>query len=172
MSIHSAALILAWVALALLAFALAGVLRQVRLLSGSQAVGFQSAGPAAGGAAPALERHPWAGAIHVLLFLDQKCMSCRALLPAYIDLAQRRPDICFHSLYPAEPISSNREGTIVHTQSRRLFAEYRVTATPFAVRVSGTGMVLAATPIGSEAALSLFVTAVPEGSVLNDDYAV
>lgn len=144
MSFQNSALLLSWVAIALLALVVAGLVRQVHALGRGAPGPAHALGPAAGTPAPAFDRL----GPGLLLFLDRDCGVCAAVLDAAGDLGGP-----LHAIFSGPAPDSPPPGPVLTGERDGLFAEYRVPATPFAVVVGADGRVRAAEPVGSPEAL-------------------
>ncbi|WP_329521616.1 hypothetical protein [Spirillospora sp. NBC_01491] len=155
MSFTTSALLLSWVAIALLALVVAGLVRQVHALGqGGSGRGAPRAalGPAPGTPAPEFGRL----GPGLLLFLDRDCGVCADVLaeagglgrPMHAIFSGPAPDgPAPDELGPAAGI------TVLSGEHDGLFAAYGVPATPFAVIVDEDGRVRVAEPVGSAQAL-------------------
>jgi hypothetical protein len=152
-SFQTSALIVTWVALVLMAFVVAGLVRQVHALSSGGAARQVPAGLRAGDAATGLDVLG-VEAPAVLLFLRSTCSTCVDVLdeaasgatPVVALYEGRAPD--------APP------GVVAVGDQARLFAAYGALATPFAVLVGPGGRITAATPVGSREAVRTLLDAV------------
>jgi hypothetical protein len=159
MDFDTSAILLAWLAIAVLAFAMAGLLRQVVLLrsalAGSEAGGL---GPGIGAPAPALPGIEYAGRRTVLLFADDKCESCRSILDA---LAAESEDPSMADVVVLFSGSANGHAVAperLFVQQSELFDRLAVNVTPFALMVDADSRIVAAEPVGSAAMLDEFRT--------------
>ncbi|MEX2459514.1 MAG: hypothetical protein WD770_11095 [Actinomycetota bacterium] len=159
MSFETSALLATWIVIALLAFAVAGLVRQVHLIGKAVAVDAQP-GPRLGSRAPVLNgSHNLGGKPSVLLFAEAGCSSCEAVLPHFVREAEAVPEsvarfvAVFTGRSPVEPSRSLsvREDAI---EAHRLFD---IPTIPFAVALSGSDVVLDAAPVGSPKQLEAFV---------------
>lgn len=170
MTVEQAALIAAWVAIVLLAFAMSGLARQLMLTKGPQS---SSERPpiSIGMQAPVLEGLSLRdGKARVLLFAEQACKACERLWPAYEELSRRHDSISFLALYAN---SASLPSTTVEVLSNMLqaFVAFGVPLTPFTVAVDHEGVVRAAEPVASELSLQLVVmsvTSIEEGSPVHE----
>ncbi|MBW8482181.1 hypothetical protein [Actinomadura parmotrematis] len=144
MSFQTSALLLSWVAIALLALVVAGLVRQVHALTDG-APRRTALGPEPGAAAPGFDRL----GPGLLLFLDRDCGVCGEVLDAADGLG--RPLHAVFSGPAADGLAP--EITVLAGEGEGLFTDYRVPATPFAVLVDGHGRVTASEPVGSAEAL-------------------
>lgn len=158
---RTSGLILAWLAIAVLAFALAGLLRTVRLLLLRQIPDSVHLGPPIGAPIPdTIVRHlPTQGEPHrqrfLLVFATPDCDICGQVLPEIQRrLGSRRWAV----------VSSSSEGydfpyvaAPVITGQREAFESLDVRITPFAVVVDPEGRVVDAAPLGSRAIARSFL---------------
>jgi hypothetical protein len=170
--IVSSAVILAWVAILILALAMAGVLRQVRALASGRPVGQQQLGPANGSVAPSIPGlaqlvHP--GRITVLLFLDGTCEVCGETLRAADEMAEPRADLVrFVALFAGDAGGASLRHAELLEHSNQVFARYGVPLVPFAVAVAADGRVVDSGAVGSPTLLREFVVGV---TTIVDQYA-
>lgn len=149
MSFETSALIVTWVALLLLAFVVAGLVRQVHALSSGTGPRPVGAGLRAGDTAAELDRLGVA-APAVLLFLRATCTTCVEALAETVDVVgERLPVVALYEGQAPEP----RPGVPAFADQGDLFATYGALATPFAVLVGADGRITAAAPVGSRAAV-------------------
>lgn len=158
MSFTVSALLLSWVAIALLALVVSGLVRQVHALTtgGADAVSARRIGPVAGAPAPRFdELAPTVPGPLVLLFAGEGCRTCAQLLPAAADTAGA--GVTVRALYPAAvpPDAPPPGGALasVRGAAAELFQLYHVVATPYAVLVGADGRVVESRPLGSADAL-------------------
>lgn len=155
MSFQTSALIVTWVALVLLSFVVAGLVRQVHALSSGGAARQAPAGLRAGDAAVGLDLLGVAGPA-VLLFLRSTCSTCVEVLEAAAGGAGRMPVAAvYEGRVPEVP-----PGVVAVGEQSRLFSAYGALATPFAVLVGPDGRITAATPVGSSEAVRHLLAAV------------
>jgi hypothetical protein len=163
-SFETTALLVTWVAIALLGLAMAGLVRQVHALtSGTQQSGARELGLPAGTAAPELGRlSPDADKPTALLFLDEGCGSCTAVLDevrAIVARDDKATPVAFRVIFPGPATSAGEPGgkVSVFTNADDLFVTYRVPAAPLAVLVDPAGRIQRYAPLGSAAALHQLV---------------
>ncbi|HEX2130734.1 MAG TPA: hypothetical protein VHH15_04175 [Actinophytocola sp.] len=148
MSFTTSALIVTWVALLLLAFVVAGLVRQVHALSAGTGARPVTAGLRTGDRADlgALD----AEAPAVLLFLRATCPSCVEALAETVEVvAGRLPVLAlYEGRAPEAP-----PGVVALGDHGHLFDTYGALATPFAVLVGPDRRITAAAPVGSRAAV-------------------
>ena len=161
MDFQSTALLLAWVAIAVLALAVSGLLRQIRMmklrptqlsLAPSQAL---PDGPVDLGQS-LMNGH---GTKSVLLFVTPGCKSCEARLSDLESIAADEADLAFAAVFPedANGLGGTSLRTVEHQQEA--FSKLRVRMTPFGVVLSEQGLVTHAVPVGSSEALRRLVAA-------------
>lgn len=150
MDFETSALILAWLAIALLALAMAGLLRQVALLRGQSGTAIRL-GPAIGQRAPELRGIDYAANETCLLFADTECESCRSIVE---DLRARGDDSSLPEvvvLYRGSANGGRLAPERVFSHQEQLFERFGVSATPVGVMVDRSGRVVAAEALGSTA---------------------
>ena len=155
MSFQTSALIVTWVALLLLAFVVAGLVRQVHALSSGArpvAEGLRTGDPAD------LGRFGVAGPA-VLLFLRSTCHTCVEALAETVEAAGDRLTVV--ALYEG-PAPAPTPGVVALADQGHLFAGYGALATPFAVLAGADGRITAAAPVGSRAAVRALLAPVME----------
>jgi hypothetical protein len=157
-SLEATSILLAWVAIALLAFAMSGLLRQVQQLQAGT-LGARILGPEIGSLprTTLADGRSWARQT-VLLFLDATCESCGQIADALDHHAHGSADLELVAIYPG-PGNGTAASVQVLEHQQQLFTDYRIPATPFGVRVDARGIVVAAAPLGSVSALDSFVQA-------------
>jgi hypothetical protein len=154
MSFQTSALILSWVAIALLALVVSGLVRQVQVLSSTAVRRPEAIGLPPGTPAPGYRRlAPQSPATLALLFLQPGCGTCAELL----DEAARRKDLEgleFRVLYRDAAAPEAADANLVaFGDQAELFESYDVIATPFAVLIDPAGRVQRSEPVGSRDAL-------------------
>lgn len=166
MSIEGTALVLAWVAITLLALAMAGILRQVHALALGSVGSASVIGLVPGSQAPLLEGEPWRQAT-AIFFADADCEACGKLLPVYSEYASQSHSktewVTVFSGAAKKDVASHAVRTVVHSPAS--FAAYKIPVTPFGVAVDERGIVLDARPLGNEEALHRFAQAAQEGAL-------
>ncbi|KAB8165742.1 hypothetical protein FH609_015100 [Streptomyces sp. 3MP-14] len=165
MDFTTSALILSWVAIALLALVVSGLVRQVHQLSRGQVVREQgrlgvTPGSAAPGADALREENLLAdGAETLLLFLSAECRTCAEVLA---EAARLEAPPAVRAIYAgAAPPATADAGVRFAEHRPDLFTAYDAIATPFAVLVGPTGRVVRSEPLGSAAALGALLAAAP-----------
>lgn len=150
MSFMATALLLAWVAIVLLALAVAGLMRQVHLLLTERSVeGTAVSAPPGPRLLPADLMA--VGAERIVLFASTTCVACSEVMPVMAEYSTRAGTSCTvitaaarHPQWPDE--LTYREN------AADLFEQFGVTATPHALRIVGSEVVDSA-PVGSVEAL-------------------
>lgn len=159
MDFTTSALLLSWVAIALLALVVSGLVRQVHQLSRGGVV--RSAGRlgvAPGSAAPHADELLAADRETLLLFLSAECRTCAEVLAAAGRLDGPH---AVRAVYAGDAPPATEAGVPVTENRPDLFTAYDAIATPFAVLVGTTGRVVRSEPLGSADALGDLVAAVP-----------
>ncbi|MFB4276864.1 TlpA family protein disulfide reductase [Nonomuraea sp. MTCD27] len=168
MSFELTALLVTWVAIALLSLVVAGLIRQVHALTTGPRT--RETGTPVGSVAPEIDRiAPGRDGTVLLLFLTDSCPSCALIL----DEASRavrenivRPEL-LHAIFPGEA----RDGVTlpnVHAGESDLFPQYRITTAPFAVAVDADGHVRASEPVGSPAAFEAMLSKIAQPTLTRD----
>jgi hypothetical protein len=158
-TVEQMALIAAWVAIVLLAFAMSGLARQLMLVKAGQNGG-QRRRPSIGSIAPKIEGLPLDdGTPRILLFAERACATCERIWPALEELARRNRELTFVALY-ATSAGSRSSSIETRADNPQAFMRFGVSVTPFAVGVDGAGIVRAAEPVASELSLQLVVMSV------------
>lgn len=162
----TSAVILAWIAILVLAFGMAGLLRQIHgLAAGEVQSVLPTTGPASG-----KRVHPSSGLPDIgrglLLFVGEECQVCSRVLPPV--LSRHRDGWSDRTVLvtggQAEALNKKiSAGYQVIEGKRALFEYYAVPATPFAV-ASRDGVVTESSPVGSQHRLEQFGMAALEGS--------
>ena len=165
MSVQTTALLLAWVAIALLGLALAGLLRQVHLLSRGRVQPRFRAGPEVGSIAPELAPGDRWARRAVLLFAERGCNPCDRILPLFQELAARRSDIDFKLLFRGPGNGVVNAHVEVLTDQDQAFQGFGIPATPYGVIIDERGTVMAAAPVGSHARLQQLLERVDQAGV-------
>jgi hypothetical protein len=163
MSFTMSALLITWLAIALLAFAMSGLVRQVHALASSQqAVPFRT-GPPIGAIVPDLNgtlraSHPTKPTM--LLFSEATCSTCAELLPELARLARE------HSEAIQFGVVFRERGTVVDDpivaafeHQSELFERLGISAVPYAIVTSPSGVVQDAQLTGSVTLLRQLVNA-------------
>ncbi|MDT0264774.1 hypothetical protein RM844_00560 [Streptomyces sp. DSM 44915] len=161
MDFVTSALLVSWVAIALLALVVSGLVRQVHQLSrGGVARAPGRLGVTPGSAAPHADELLAddvlaAGRETLLLFLSAECRTCAQVLTVAAELAERPAAPAVRAVYAgAAPADATATAAVPVTEHRPdLFTAYDAIATPFAVVVGATGRVLRSEPLGAAAAL-------------------
>jgi thiol-disulfide isomerase/thioredoxin len=159
MSFQTSAIVLAWVAIAILAFALSGLLRQLHLIRATLDPQRRvTLGPPRGIVAPPVDgagRDGWRRPT-VLLFMDSGCQTCQAIQTELEELSAR-DDVDFVAVFAGEADGHVPERVTLVTGEPDAFKQFNVSFTPFAVAVDSDGRVAAAQPLGSVDSLREFL---------------
>ena len=137
---ESSALILAWVAIAILALAVAGLLRAVRVLANRQSPERLHVGPSIGETLPTEVLASLNGSTYLVLFADASCGPCHTIAPALLDVASANglsPILAVRADVGdlAESAAGIKQGDILSDQAD-VFSMLRISATPYAVVIS------------------------------------
>lgn len=159
MSFTTSALVLTWLALALLALALAGVVRQLMVVT-RRLIPVHPGGPMRNVPAPPLEGVDGMfrdGNSVVLLFVDESCPTCVIAVSELDRVAtDTEAELSFVSVYPGRSSGNGASaGQTIENQSLA-FARFQIPVTPYAVFVKD-GLIVAAQPVGGEGLLTEFV---------------
>lgn len=158
MSFEATAILLAWVAIVLLAFAMSGLLRQIQQLAAG-VPGVSGVGPELGSRPRTVLPGGRAWTRHtILLFLDAGCDACTEISGALDGIARRNANAEFVAVYPSAGNGTAASITVLQHE-QQLFRDYQIPATPFGVVVDAAGIVVAAAPLGSVSALDSLVHA-------------
>lgn len=159
MTIEQTALILAWVAILLLAFAMSGLARQmVSLHAQGQQPAKRTSGIAVGSVAP-VGHLADSDTPTVLFFAEEGCSTCEALWPLLEQLARRQPDVAWIALYTTET-GHESSAVSVRTRSAEEFLAFRVHLTPYVVSIDGAGVIRFAEPVATDVGLEMAVLSV------------
>ena len=154
MSVQASALILAWITIAMLALALAGLLRQVRALSAQMAQAPARASALTGAPAPEFQGAAlqWDRPT-LLLFVSADCSICQERLRDLEALAEQDGKLSYVAVFPGPTDDlPTRRVRVLQNQSAA-FQTLSIPVTPFGVVVGADGVVSRATPVGSASAL-------------------
>jgi hypothetical protein len=159
MSFYGSALLLAWVAIVLLGLTVSGLVRQVHALQSPRRPEGLEADLPTGTQAPTIDGLAWdRQRSNVLLFVDASCQSCAQVLPYLGTLAEERTgDTAFTALFAGHDGGFQTDHVRVLTRQARAFEQYQVPLTPFGVKVSPEGVLIAAAPVGSDKILKELV---------------
>lgn len=159
MSLTATLLVLAWVAIIILGFAVAGVLRQVQALAAGP-IRSSQVGPRLGLAAPRLGELDLTRSDDdvVLMFVSADCAICKRILSTLNSWPEEVSTRLM--LVSKEPLTGDQalpSNTSVHVdEAGSLFRDYGIRATPFMVRLK-RGVVIQAERVGSPALAEHFV---------------
>lgn len=155
----TAAMVLTWVVLVLLAFALAGILRQLRDVQAELRA--NAARSSRDSTAPEPVRPTDAASLAVVLIADDNCPICADLAPLLPELAEDTPpDVEFVVLTASasakwEALATGRVRAVA---DRETFLAVDPGWRPALLAIDPAGSVLAAEPVGSVDALRRLVT--------------
>jgi hypothetical protein len=146
MSVQTAALVLAWACLILLAFAMAGLLQQLRDIQARVIeLGAQGPQPLTGQRFEALA----GGGPGVVLLASPSCALCGPVLEAFVRISERRRDLVFTGVsYGTSPDWPDTTG-ITMIIDHDLYRDLDVPWSPALLLVDAQGTVMAAHPIDS-----------------------
>ena len=168
MSFTMSAFLITWLAIALLAFAMSGLVRQVHALASSrQAVPFRT-GPPIGAVLPDLNgafpvSHPTKPT--VLLFSEATCSTCAELLPELARLAgEHRETIQVGVVFRGKGTAVDGPIVAAFEDRSELFDRLGISAVPYAIVTSPRGVVLDAQLTGSVTLLRQLVNAAVAGT--------
>lgn len=153
MSVLTAAVVLAWGCLVLLALAMAGMLRQLRELQAD--VAQLSTPPWRGSTGRRVPELAGKGPL-MLLVLDPGCSFCAAVHEPFTRLAGTHPDTRFEVLSPRDRWAG--AGEVRSRVDHKLVAELDLPWAPALLLADTMGTVLAAAPVQSPARLAEQVT--------------
>ena len=165
MTFTAAALVAAWLAILVLALALAGVLHRLRAIAaGSPPATRPAVGPLVGAVAPALDGRALSGPA-LILFADRECPSCHEVAPAFGQAALGANGSGAHVqkvlVYQGDTPPADQGLDTMRVQ-RDTFERWNVRVTPFLVAVDARGTVAAAAPVGSAPVLGRHLKAIEE----------
>ncbi|HKF00137.1 MAG TPA: hypothetical protein VKG45_14550 [Actinomycetes bacterium] len=162
LSFEQTALVLAWAAIVLLAFAVSGLLRQVHALAEAlQGRGRGPAGPPTGTVAPAIPELDGADR-SLLLFADADCPACEQALERLAGFDTRGTGVARAVLYRGDaPERHTGVTTIPHAGD--VFGALGVTVTPSAVALDEHRRVIASGPVGSPELVEQFLAYLTRG---------
>jgi hypothetical protein len=150
LSAQDSGLILAWIAIILLAFACAGLLRQLRVLQSTQSGGYapQSLGPTPGEAiTPAVAaRNEWDLA-NLLLFVRADCQPCSEVLQLMDQQLGEADETAGVALFASEVNGFHGQTIEAVAHRHEAFEELAIPVTPFLVVVDRSGKVVATAPV-------------------------
>ncbi|GAB3402481.1 hypothetical protein [Flindersiella endophytica] len=154
MDFVTSALILSWVAIALLGLVVARLVRQVHeLQQGGAARQPRRLGLAAGEPAPGLGAlDPTPGSAVLLLFLSVGCRTCQEVLAEAVQQTGLEIRVLYAGDAPVGTIEAGGVTIAAYGGQAELFERYDAVATPFAVVVDETGRVARSEPLGSREA--------------------
>jgi hypothetical protein len=153
MSFTMSAFLITWLAIALLAFAMSGLVRQVHALASSQqAVPFRT-GPPIGAVLPDLNgtlRASHSTKPTVLLFSEATCSTCTELLPELARLATEHQEaIQVGVVFRGKGTAVDNPIVAVFEHQSEVFDRIGISAVPYAIVTSPRGVVQDAQLTGS-----------------------
>lgn len=162
----TAAVVLAWLLIVLLAFALAGILHQVRHLRGHVVRLLATTTRSATGADPQLaaEVLPRSGrSFTAILLVDESCPICAEVAPCFLELGTAREASAtdFVLLSRDESTKFAGSGDVRYVKDSGTFHQLDPGWRPALVVIDRKGKVLAAEPAGSPKALSALLMNMP-----------
>ncbi len=164
MTIEGSVLVATWIAIVLLALAMSGIVRQLRVLT--FAMGQGRVGPTSllGRVVPHLRTERGDGwrpnKPSVLLFATSECDVCRDRLRELEAVARRdRGKIAFGAVFKDAPEGFGSDTLQVLAENGDAFEELGLPVTPFGIVVSTEGRVAYARAAGSSAAIEELVRA-------------
>ncbi|GAA2608009.1 hypothetical protein SMC26_17595 [Actinomadura fulvescens] len=160
MSFQTTALTLAWVAIAILALGMSGLVRQIRILQGPAAAPADSrpSPGLVGVTAPGLAGVPqsWSKPA-VILFATSSCEVCDERLTELATEAAIEGDtLAFFAVYEAPP-REQPAVTITTLVDEAAFDAYEIPITPFGVVVGMDGVIREARRVGSQQAIERLI---------------
>lgn len=159
MDFVTSALLASWIAIALLAFVVAGLIRQVHQLSrsgaGRRGAPSQRVGIEPGRLAPGIGELVGDGRNAVLLFLSDTCRTCEQVMAVANDWAERAggDGPVVRAVYAEPSVTATNSAVPVLADRVDLFEAYDALATPYVVIVDTSGRVASSEPVGSASAL-------------------
>lgn len=151
MSIEVSAIVLAWIAIILLGFAMSGLLRQVRFLT-HQAGKRVERFPLVGEHVAPVDSRSWS-APTVLVFARGDCEVCERRLAEVDALAQSESEVRFVAIFADYPNGFTGSRIDVVRNDEAAFSRFKVPVVPFGVVVGSGGLVVDAGPLGSTEAV-------------------
>ena len=145
MSVMAAAMVLAWICVVLLAFGLAGVLRQVRDLQVELAqIGGQGQRPLRG-----RQVAEYAGAKTVVLVIDPACSLCIAVVGTFAEQATSTPGLRFETLSYRTSDDWPDSAHVHRRVDERLYQRLDVPWTPALLVTDLEGVITSVRPVES-----------------------
>lgn len=165
MSFLASAVLLSWLAILLLAFAMAGLLRQVRILTEERTPASTVVSPLVGttvDSLPAGVTLGRSGSISLTLFASSECSVCKSRLRELQDAAKTLPrDVHVEAVFADDGFELS-EPLLVRRQQRELFSHLRIPVTPYVVVLSPAGRIAHAVAVGSDSSFREVVERVEE----------
>lgn len=163
MTFEMSALLLTWVAMVLLALALGGVVRQVRILSGqARAAILRPDGPRVGSVLGSIPVGESDARRQVFVFLRANCPSCDALIPELVRSAAIRARLRLTAVFAAARPETELGSVDVMDHQSALFETLGISVTPYLVAISPERTVVEARPVGSVALLERVLRSLSE----------
>jgi len=147
MNFETAMVIALWAAMFVLALALAGVLRQVRILE--DRLGNPTVGPTVGSRLPELATSLNETDRQAILFASADCGACDVVVPAFLHMATNSRDMVFRVMYDGVASVESQPGGLVAENQREVFSHLGVHVTPFLLLVDASGLVEASRAVGN-----------------------
>lgn len=161
MSFETAAILLAWAAIVILALGFSGVLRQVRVLSRMLDSSRARAGAVLGATGPRIDGwHREPDHVGLILFASSGCSSCREVVPTLGPMLAARNGgdvdavVVYKDAVPAGAINTPHVAYVVDESA---FVDYGVHMVPTAVHLAPDGRVEGIAPVGSVSRLDAFL---------------
>lgn len=167
MSFTESALLAAWLAIALLGFALSGVVRQVRVLSSSGGARLRS--PDASNVGRRLPRDLLTtdATRHVFLFVKPRCDVCERRLKELDTLAVgHSPSLAFAAVFPHASNGFDASHVRVFSSQSHLLEEFPIPVTPYGIVATADGTIVGSRAVGSEEELRRLVAEAAKGAGL------
>ena len=169
MTFTTAALIVTWAAILLLALGLAGIVRQLDVLTAAQRYRPSATRLPIGLLAPQLDGIAFGSLDRatLLLFVDSGCPACDGLLAAHRQLLSlgRDHDVEVIPVFRGVAQEPSADGLRIIAHAGRAFESFHIPAAPFAVLVDRAGVVAGAAPVASVEGLRQFLAPAIEGMV-------
>jgi len=161
MSFQASALLLAWLAIGLLSLAMAGLIRQVRMLSSGPGLARLSTPQLIGKPVPDLGdgRTDWSKPT-VLLFVTSDCEVCKPRLSELASIAEVEGDkVGFGVVFTGSANGLKPDGVRVFERQQAVVAQFGMQATPFGAAIRPDGLISDVQPVGSSQAIQELVQA-------------
>ena len=162
MSFTDSALLASGVAIALLGFALAGLVRQVRVLSSSRPAPSLDA-PNTGRRLPSELLTAQAGR-HIFLFVKPNCEVCEQRLEEFDTLALEYPGVACTALFSEARNGFQGSNVKVFSSQSRLLEDLVIPVAPYGMVTASDGTILGSGAVGSAEELRRLVARAAEGA--------